>query len=115
MTSKEEETLVIDRLRIIIVKITVEKMEGNEANNYYKQKRREIRKKLKGKPDDIRSLIVLNTDKTIEETWIVECLMGLQCEFTDLLFVPESTVSDEKLSGFIEFFQPRQVIRQVTK
>lgn len=106
----EKEKFPIDKLRIINVRINIDKLNGK----YYKMKRREIRKKL-GKLGDNGHKILINPiiNKKIEEKWAVETLMFLQQEFTNLVIVPDTTVPDKELEEFIDFFTPQQVIRKV--
>jgi len=105
--SIEKEKFPIDKLRIVNITIDIDKLNGK----YYKGKRREIRRKLKD--DGYKILINPITNKKIEEKWVVETLMFLQREFTDLIIIPDTTVPDTELEEFIEFFKPKQVIRKV--
>lgn len=93
-------------IQIINKKIDVEKL--NTA--YYNRKRREIRREI----DKNSEIIILNLipNKEIQKKWMVESLLHLQKEFTDILIVPNNGIKDSELSEWIKFFNPVQVLKQ---
>lgn len=95
-------------IQIINKKIDVERLN----TEYYNRKRFEIRREINEDTDIV--LLNLIPSQEIEKRWIVELLLHLQKEFTDILIVPNTGVQDAELSEWINFFRPVQVLKQST-
>lgn len=95
----------IPTIQIINKKIDVAKL----STRYYNKKRAEIKRNINHKSDVVIVNLIPNND--IEEKWVVELLLHLQREFTDVVIIPKTTIDDDDLSEWINFFNPSQVLK----
>ncbi len=109
MHEAEFETVKENRpnLQIINKRIDPDKLNCN----YYNRIRREIKKQIKEDADIL--LINLDTNEPIKERYKVESLLHLQREFTDIIIKPKSTVDDQELNDWIEFFKPKAIMSSI--
>ena len=98
---------IILKLQIINKKIDTDKLH----HNYYSKLRRDIKNQINKDADVL--LINLIPKKEINEKYKVESLMYLQREFTDIIIKPTSTVKNEELKEWADYFKPKLIMNTI--
>jgi hypothetical protein len=97
----------IPTIQVITKKINVKKFIEDEF--YYDRKEKEIRREVKRNADIV--IVNLKPDQKIKDLWVLEMLLHLQREFSDIVIIPDSDMPIEELEDWFGIFRPKEVLK----